>query len=288
MRAAILSLAVLLCSGASAEEKLLHVGEQKLDAASRKTIVYATSAYEAAGHPRLEKPKVGDWLWSFNEDGETPDEFRRARAPLDGKRRTIYLVPAKDLPDGVLEKVGPIVSAGLGLPWKISSRALNTDHALVPHRRQLDADPLLQELSQRVPEDAVAIVLVTRGDLFEGKLNFVFGVASPELRAGVFSVHRLDTTERLGHVVEHEVGHLLGLPHCIFYKCLMQGANSLREVAEQPIQLCPVCLEKLRHRVGFDPKKRAAEYARALEAAGLAREAEHAADALRAAHFSKH
>jgi len=42
----------------------------------------------------------------------------------------------------------------------------------------------------------------------------------------------------------------------VFYKCLMNGTNSLRETDRSPVHLCPVCLAKLHHNLGFDPAAR--------------------------------
>ena len=43
----------------------------------------------------------------------------------------------------------------------------------------------------------------------------------------------------------HELGHTFGLKHCVFFSCLMQGANSLEEAEGRMPDLCPVCLRKL-------------------------------------------
>ena len=63
------------------------------------------------------------------------------------------------------------------------------------------------------------------------------------------------------HVVAHELGHLFGINHCVYYSCTMNGANSLAETDRQPLRLCPIDLKKLdaavNHAVGnFDPLRR--------------------------------
>lgn len=55
----------------------------------------------------------------------------------------------------------------------------------------------------------------------------------------------------LPQVTCHELCHLLGLGHCRWLRCVMQGALSLDEVLRRPLDLCPVCLRKLQHVLGF-------------------------------------
>ncbi|HEY3447493.1 MAG TPA: archaemetzincin [Myxococcales bacterium] len=251
----------------------------------RREQLWETGLYDAPSHPRLGKPEPGEWLASFPEYGETPKEYRERLKPLAPERRLLYLAPFGKLPAGTLEKLGPVLAAGLGLPWKETKLDDFKPNAWDARRRQLDASAMLAALAPRLPEDAAALLLVVEDDLWAEPLNFVFGVANPETRVGVFSLARLDTPRRLAHLVQHEVGHVLGLDHCIYYRCLMQGVNSLAEVDANGIHLCPVCLDKLAHRVGVDPRRRAASYAKALERAGLAADAKTAADALAAKRF---
>jgi archaemetzincin len=44
----------------------------------------------------------------------------------------------------------------------------------------------------------------------------------------------------------HEVGHLLGIRHCVFALCLMNGSNHLGEGERRPLQLCPLDTKKWR------------------------------------------
>jgi archaemetzincin len=53
-------------------------------------------------------------------------------------------------------------------------------------------------------------------------------------------------------VLEHETGHMVGLAHCIYFNCLMNGSNHLAESDRRPLHLCPVCLRKLQWSIGFD------------------------------------
>lgn len=50
---------------------------------------------------------------------------------------------------------------------------------------------------------------------------------------------------RLCRTASHELGHCFGMDHCVYYACVMQGTSSLREDMRQPMELCPVDLEKV-------------------------------------------
>ena len=49
----------------------------------------------------------------------------------------------------------------------------------------------------------------------------------------------------------HEIGHMFGLKHCIYYKCIMNGSNNLAENLQKSSNLCAICLRKLQLNIGF-------------------------------------
>ena len=61
---------------------------------------------------------------------------------------------------------------------------------------------------------------------------------------------------RASKVLTHEMGHMFGIYHCVFYECIMNGSNHLGETDARPMHLCPVCLRKLQLSTSFDLLKR--------------------------------
>ena len=61
---------------------------------------------------------------------------------------------------------------------------------------------------------------------------------------------------RLSRTAAHELGHCLGIDHCVYYACSMQGSASLAEDARQPPYLCPVDDAKVSAACGVQEKER--------------------------------
>jgi archaemetzincin len=111
-------------------------------------------------------------------------------------------------------------------------------------------------------------IVVTMVDIYPSpEWNFVYGEASPDEGIGIYSFARLDPLfphsspetlqqpctkeeqvlilKRAVSTYVHEVMHLFGLKHCIYYLCLMNGTNCESEMDGQLLYLCPVCLKKM-------------------------------------------
>uniref|UniRef100_A0A8D1DJ42 Archaelysin family metallopeptidase 1 n=2 Tax=Sus scrofa TaxID=9823 RepID=A0A8D1DJ42_PIG len=158
-------------------------------------------------------------------------------------------------------------------------------------RLQLHTDGILSFLKSSKPGDALCVLGLTLSDLYPCEAwTFTFGKFLPGHEVGVCSFARFseeflqlgpsapdvalaevaadgpevplqDTGQTvcfsaLGmlqccKVTCHELCHLLGLGSCRWLRCLMQGALSLDEALRRPLDLCPICLRKLQHILGF-------------------------------------
>ena len=149
---------------------------------------------------------------------------------------------------------------------------------------QVRVDSNLMQLRQKIPNDALCMIGLTMLDLYGDETDlFVAGMAAGNQRVAIFSLYRYDpclsfsienwyeidkTTampekdrlriilQRSCKLVVHEICHLLGIDHCIFFDCCMNGSGHLTEDFRQPMQLCPVDLHKLHTLVGFDVTER--------------------------------
>jgi archaemetzincin len=204
--------------------------------------------------------------------GQTVGQFRDSEPPgFTDARRTVYLQPIGTLdgeqsPDlSTIEELLTVyfqTSVEIRSPLTFRSLELRARRLEGGHL-QLDTERIADGLAERVPEDAFAVVGVTDTDLYPSRsYGFVFGQAWPGRRVAVTSFARLtggDETTTLARAfgtIAHEVGHLFGIAHCIYFHCTMNAATTLAQMDRQPLHLGPVDLRKLHSRVGFEPRDR--------------------------------
>lgn len=245
-------------------------------------------------------PQPGDWLSAHAERGQSFAEFRAAQPNRpDENRRIIYLLPLGEFPKGsspALETLRSYASAFFQLPVKILPAYRPGVQEFEPrvnaHTKQVQilTSSVLTFLRARLPADAFCLLGVTMEDLYpDPAWNFVFGQASLSTRVGIYSFARYDP-EFLGggrpdnyrsllllrscKVLTHETGHMFGLQHCIYFDCVLAGANHLPEADAHPVHLCPICLRKLQDSIGFDAVRRYSELAKFYRKEGLKTESE--------------
>lgn len=68
---------------------------------------------------------------------------------------------------------------------------------------------------------------------------------------------------------ESQFGHILGIRHCVMYRCLMNGSNSLEEADARSMRVCPLDLRKLQWNLGFDALTRERRLEQFFEQYGL-------------------
>lgn len=229
---------------------------------------------------RLGEPRPGEWRAVFDEPEQTFEEYKTlaGKAPPPEGRR-MQLVPLGEAREGDEKRFKALkrfLAAYFQTRVDLEKRRPISEHCKRRPSRgfgtQVLADHVLRLISRRVPKDVIARAGVTGEDLFATSrpgryFNFVFGVGSAGLRTGVYSYARYSQSypgrpeditplKRLAKVAGHEIGHMLGMAHCLTYECCVNGSNSLQESDSRPIHLCPLCLRKLGWHLGLDLEKR--------------------------------
>ena len=225
---------------------------------------------------RLTRDNAPGWYASFAEPVQTLEKYRRQNPtrPTD-VRRTLVLLPLGTFNAAEtrqLEELRQFCGAFFALPTRLEkplplqSWPIPTRAARGVHGSQFDAAAILSQLKPRLPADAMAYLAITNRDLWRGDLNFVFGAASFRERVGVYSLARYQTKgapanaqlRRACQVLAHETGHMFGISHCVFYRCAMNGSNSLADADGAPLDFCPACTRKLSWNIGYDQAARGA------------------------------
>jgi archaemetzincin len=225
----------------------------------------------------LPVPGPNDWLANHPEPGQSFADFVRSvpQRP-DARRRKLYLQPLGLFIPGSsppLERLQMFAAAFFTLEvtvlpaLDIAASGVTARQNAYTHHRQLLTTDILALLRRRLHADGYAVLGITMEDLYpDPSWNFVFGQASLRERVGVYSFARYDPrfynegVKDSGHlllrrsckVLAHEMTHMFGVQHCIYFHCLMNGSNHLTESDARPMHLCPVDLRKLQESIGFD------------------------------------
>ncbi len=122
-----------------------------------------------------------------------------------------------------------------------------------PIRNQYNSTLILRSLDG----DCDVVLGVTEADLYAGNLNFVFGEAELGGRRAIISLKRLrpefyrvppdKSLLKLRALKEavHEIGHVLGLRHCLNPRCVMYFSNTILDTDFKDWRYCEECRRKL-------------------------------------------
>lgn len=255
--------------------------------------------FQSVAFEPIAQPAPSDWLANHPEPGQTFKQFLCSRPHRpDATRHTIYLQPIGDFPPASSPDLRALqefthaffaidVQILPALPPAAAGKCRSRVNAYTRKRQLLTGD-LLDILAQQLPADGFCLLGISLCDLYpDPTWNFVFGEASVRDRVGVYSFARYDphfygedTPNRVAlmlrrscKVLAHETGHMLGVDHCIYFRCLMNGSNHIAESDARPMHLCPLDLRKLYDSIHFDPVQRCARLNDFCRAVGFADEA---------------
>ena len=254
-------------------------------------------AFDPAGDfEPMGTPAPGEWLAEHRERPQSYADFLDANTHVpSGARSVLYLLPIGAFPDSAppVSALAAVARAFFQIEVRVLPAVAVREVAAktrVHHgKRQLLAPDVLAWLVTRLPDDAFGLMAITMEDLYpEPSWNFVFGMASLRERVGVQSFARQDPAffgepraagweqlalRRATWTLVHEVAHMFGLTHCVYWRCVVAGSNHQTEADGQPLHPCPVCLRKLHSAIEFDPAVREEALAKVLGELGITDEA---------------
>jgi archaemetzincin len=103
----------------------------------------------------------------------------------------------------------------------------------------------------------VPTLLITTEDIYYRGLNFTFSLQDPQKSCCIVSLARLrpefydekaNDSLVVGRLVKealHEIGHLKGLDHCPFLKCIMAFSPAVTDIDKKDKEFCDNCKVKM-------------------------------------------
>ena len=171
----------------------------------------------------------------------------------------ITILPFGDFPE---QKVSAVRSGIKELYGDVKITVLASkklpEQAYYPPRKRYRAEKLLDYLDTQLTDKNGKILGLTTVDISTTKGKYpdwgIFGLGRMGGEACVVSTFRLKRKasdklllERLTKVVNHELGHTLGLPHCPTKRCLMEDAKgTIKTVDNETGIFCNSCKMKLK------------------------------------------
>jgi archaemetzincin len=161
-------------------------------------------------------------------------------------------------PKGLEIPVARMISQILDIPVQIYDSPLLYNGYTVS-RQQFDASVILSCIDTYKRRNAIEspVLLVICEDIFHAASRYVFGLARPRTGSSVVSTTRLrneywdlpaDETLLCDRIITegaHELGHILGLHHCLDQRCIMYNPRCLDDLNNKNLFLCDPCRNNL-------------------------------------------
>ncbi|MHC5209607.1 MAG: hypothetical protein ACYTG2_02690 [Planctomycetota bacterium] len=173
-----------------------------------------------------------------------------------GPPKGVDLLTLDPFPDGLAQDLVAQLSRRVTVPCRLLAASASSELSELPWidgRDQADADRLLERLEQRAGRNGSVLVGVTQIDLGNPIFTFFFGRARQHGRAALVSIARLRpgfyglpddralTLRRATLEIVHELGHIVGLPHCKDAACVMHFAATVESIDLRGVSLCQQC-----------------------------------------------
>ena len=168
----------------------------------------------------------------------------------------VFLTPV-NLSDSLTKLISDKLSVYLKEKPYTIHLGFDIESLFFPERNQYYSTAFLKQALDKTEAFDGKVIILTNLDLFVPVLTFVFGEAQLNGKHSIVSLCRLYEEfyanegneelliNRAAKEILHELGHNLGLLHCIDWDCVMHSSNSIEEVDIKGDFYCKDCLEKI-------------------------------------------
>ena len=171
------------------------------------------------------------------------------------KPKTIYIQPLGDVKQEYIDYLKKSVESFYGYDCVVKSKLNLTNDILAGSKTRYEAGKILKKYNSKEN-----VILITEKDIAHRKSSEfpewgIFGLGYRPGSTCIISTFRLKKNvteakflERLKKVALHEIGHNLGLDHCINDKnCMMTSASgTVKQVDREKIWFCSKCWSLIR------------------------------------------
>jgi archaemetzincin len=170
------------------------------------------------------------------------------------KTKVIYIQPLGDVNYSCVYEVKKTLEMFYGVKVNVKTKLEFTDDILSPSKTRYDAGKILRKYDSND-----VLLILTEKDITHRKDENpewgIFGLGFCPGKTCVISTFRLRKNvnqekmiERLTKVAVHEIGHNMGLDHCINNnECLMNDAGgTIKQVDSEKIWFCDKCRNRLK------------------------------------------
>lgn len=225
-------------------------------------------------------PVKSEWLYEYKERGQTFKVYSGGIISSPSKRINKVYINILNNDDNLIDQEAiDIFSLFINayypcLVSELISKPITFEELGIKPRQsdyvQYNAGLTIEKLKSYIPKDGIFIIGLSSMDIYpREEWGFCYGLADVMSGSAVFSMRRhydevdssnkneisrrLEAIYNTAFTLIHEIGHLLGLKHCIYYNCIIRGLNSSRESYNK--FYCPVCMRKLYWNLKLDIEK---------------------------------
>lgn len=166
----------------------------------------------------------------------------------------LILLPMGNIPEMLLEEISTELKNQLRIVTDTHLQMGIPKEFRDSYRDQYSVERVLKFLNENVQGKVLA---VTDSDIFTQGMNFAYGQSQMSGSSAVLSMFRLrpefyrkrtDNSVLIERAVKesvHEVGHMLGLKHCLNEKCVMNFSPTIFNLDTKTKFFCADCKTKL-------------------------------------------